>query len=91
MPLFLMVPQKILLLQISLDAISRDLTAHFSILVSQGKIYVILDICHMLKLARNAFGDIKVSCLPNGNIISWEYVLALHRIQKKDVLHLGTH
>ena len=53
------------------------------------KIYVILDICHMLKLARNAFGDIKVFCLPSGNKISWEYVLALHRIQQKDVLHLG--
>ena len=29
------------------------------------KIHVILDIAHMIKLARNAFGDVKIFCLPN--------------------------
>ena len=53
------------------------------------KVYVILDICHMLKLARNAFADIKVFCTPSGEKISWEYVLALHRTQQKDVLNLA--
>ena len=53
------------------------------------KVYVILDTCHMLKLARNAFADIKILCTPSGENISWEYVLALHRIQQKDVLNLA--
>ena len=30
------------------------------------KVHVILDICHMLKLARNAFADIKIVCTPSG-------------------------
>ena len=38
------------------------------------KIHVILDIAQMIKLARNAFGDVKIFCLPSGQKISWEYV-----------------
>ena len=53
------------------------------------KIYVMFDVCHMLKLARNAFSDIKIFCTPTGERISWEYVLALYRAQQKDILHLG--
>ena len=53
------------------------------------KIYVILDICHMLKLARNAFAHLSTFCTPSGDRISWEYVLALHRTQQEDILHLG--
>ena len=53
------------------------------------KVYVILDVCHMLKLARNTFADIKIFCTPSGKRISWEYVLALHITQQKDVVNLG--
>ena len=53
------------------------------------KIFIILDVCHMIKLARNAFADIKIFCTPTGERISWEYVLALYRAQKKDVLNLA--
>ena len=53
------------------------------------KVYVILDICHMRKLARNAFADIKILCTPSREKISWEYVLTLHRTQQKDVVNLG--
>ena len=53
------------------------------------KVHVILDICHMLKLARNAFADIKIFCTPSGEKISWEYVLAMHRTQQKDVLNIA--
>ena len=53
------------------------------------KVHVVLDICHMLKLARNAFADIKIFCTSSGEKISWEYVLALYRTQKKDVLYLA--
>ena len=54
-----------------------------------GKIYVILDVCHMLKLARNAFADMQVFVTPGGENISWEYIRELHRAQQKDILHLG--
>ena len=53
------------------------------------KIYIILDACHMIKLARNALADIgiiKDSC--NG-IIKWDFIVKLHQIQAKDILHLG--
>ena len=53
------------------------------------KIYIIFDICHMVKLARNAFSDMKIFCTPSGEYISWDYVVSLHRAQQKDVLHLG--
>ena len=43
----------------------------------------------MLKLARNAFANIKVLCTPSGEKISLEYVLALYRTQQKNVLNLA--
>ena len=55
-----------------------------------GKIlYVILDVCHMLKLARNSLGDMKVFFTDEGNIISWQHIEELFNVQKSDVLHLG--
>ena len=53
------------------------------------QIYVIFYVCHMVKLARNAFSDMKVLYTSTGERISWEYVLALYRAQQKDILHLG--
>ncbi len=53
-----------------------------------AKIHVILDICHMLKLARNAFSHMCIFCTPSGERISWEYIRALHRTQQQDILHL---
>ena len=43
----------------------------------------------MIKLARNAFGDMKVIKDSNGSLIEWSYIAKLHEIQKKDILHLG--
>ena len=59
--------------------------------VPGGKIYVILDICHMLKLARNPFADMHIFVTPGGGgeKISWEYIRELNRAQQKDILHLG--
>ena len=53
------------------------------------QIYVIFDVCHMVKLARNAFSDMKVLYTSTGECISWEYGLALYRAQQKDILHLS--
>lgn len=42
------------------------------------KVYVVLDIFHMLKLARNALGDMKSFVTPTWDKISWEYIKALY-------------
>ena len=52
-------------------------------------VYIILDICHMLKLARNALGDMKVFVTPKEEKISWEFIKALYDIQQQDILHIG--
>ncbi|CAB3977737.1 THAP domain-containing 9 [Paramuricea clavata] len=52
-------------------------------------LYVILDVCHMLKLARNSLGDMKVFFTESGDMISWQYITALYNVQQGDVLHLG--
>ena len=52
-------------------------------------LFVILDVCHMLKLARNSLGDMKVFFDENGNEICWHYITELYNVQKNDVLHLG--
>ena len=52
-------------------------------------IYVVLDSCHMLKLARNALGFMKVFVTPKGGKISWENIETLYKIQQDDILHIG--
>ena len=37
-------------------------------------VYVILDPCHMLKLARNALGSLNSSSDNSGNKIKWSFV-----------------
>ena len=53
------------------------------------KVYIVLDICHMLKLARNALGDMKYFVTPTGETISWAYIKALYDIQQQDILHIA--
>ena len=52
-------------------------------------LYVILDICHMLKLARNALGDKEIFYTSGGETISWYYIKELFNVQQSDILHLG--
>ena len=52
-------------------------------------LYVILDVCHMLKLARNSLGDMKVFFNEDGNKICWQYITELYNVPKQNVLHLG--
>ena len=52
-------------------------------------LYVILDICHMLKPARNSLGDMKLFFTESGNKICWQFITDLYNVQKTDVLHLG--
>jgi hypothetical protein len=53
---------------------------------SSQKVTVMLDACHLLKLARNTLSDLKVLIDPSGNKIKWEYIEQLHKLQSKEGL-----
>ena len=55
------------------------------------KIYVILDICHMIKLIRNNFYGRKQLIDINGKKIHWNFLPTLNNVQRKEKLHLGNH
>ena len=52
-------------------------------------IFAILDVCHLLKLLRNSWGDYKVLIDGNGNAACWNYVERLHDLQTSSGLHLA--
>ena len=52
-------------------------------------VYGTLDGCHMLKLARNALGDLGKIRSPEGNIISWDFIKKLHMLQEEEGLNLA--
>lgn len=51
--------------------------------MNSKKIFIILDPCHMLKLARNTLGNKKTLIDPNGNKIEWHYFEELVRFSKE--------
>lgn len=53
------------------------------------KVYATLDICHMIKLTRNALADMGTFLTASNEKISWEYIERLAAIQDKLGLHLG--
>ena len=53
------------------------------------KVYVILDVCHMLKLVRNTLASCGIIVDADGNKIMWQYIEELHKLQDKEGLHLG--
>ena len=55
----------------------------------EGDIYIILDACHMIKLARNALADIGIIKDLHNDTIKWDYIVKLHQVQAKYILHLG--
>ena len=54
------------------------------------KVNVFLDICHMLKLMRNTLVSNGVLKDEERNLIKWDYVKELHKIQENEGLHLGS-
>ncbi len=50
------------------------------------KVTVMLDACHLLKLARNTLSDYKVLIDPDGQRIEWRFVENLHKVQQKEGL-----
>ena len=49
-----------------------------------------LDACHLIKLVRNAFGDLQIFKDSNGDTISWVFITELVKIQEEKGLHLAT-
>lgn len=45
-------------------------------------VYVLLDPCHMLKLARNALAEYKIFHTAD-DTVEWKYIIALHNIQQQ--------
>ena len=56
---------------------------------SGERVFVLLDVCHMLKLLRNSFATCGLLKDAEGNIIRWQYLEYLHQIQEKEGLHLA--
>lgn len=48
--------------------------------------YLIFDVCHMIKLLRNALAMYKSFVLPGKGTISWQYIAQLQAVQKADGL-----
>ena len=53
------------------------------------RMYVFLDICHMLKLVRNTFGEWGTLVNRGGEKISWQYLVELHNLQDAEGLRLA--
>lgn len=51
--------------------------------------HIIFDACHMLKLIRNCFGDLKEMRDLEGHSIKWSYVRKLVEIQDNEGLRAG--
>lgn len=52
------------------------------------KVFALLDVCHMLKLARNTFAT-RIMKDENGDDIKWEYIERLHQLQQREGLRAG--
>lgn len=68
-----------------------DPTVSFKHPTLEEQVYVTLDICHMIKLARNALAEMGAFIDANGGKISWQYITALVNLQDKLGLHLGNY
>lgn len=57
--------------------------------IFKSKLYGTLDACHMLKLARNALGDMGSFVTAEGQVISWQYIRSLYELQDEIGLHIA--
>ena len=53
------------------------------------KIYVLLDVGHMLKLVRNTLGSYGILIDKDDNKVCWKYIIELQKLQDKEGLRLG--
>lgn len=45
------------------------------------KVHIFINACHMLKLLRNLFCDLKVIIDVHGNVIKWDHIVAPEKLQ----------
>jgi hypothetical protein len=67
----------------------NSISAKFKHPVTGEDVFVILDACHMLKLARNALTFLGTICTPDGEKIEWKIFNSLHLVQEQEGLKLG--
>ena len=53
------------------------------------KVYVLLDVCHMLKLLRNTLADLDTIVDGNNSRIRWQYLVELEKLQSREGLRIG--
>ena len=53
------------------------------------KVYALLDICHMIKLVRNAFHKYGTLLDDEDKKIEWKYFVALYNLQESEGLHIA--
>ena len=53
------------------------------------KVYILLDVCHMLKLLRNTLGSYGTLNDNEGDKICWQYIVELQKLQDNEGLRLG--
>ena len=53
------------------------------------EVFIILDPCHMLKLARNALAHLGTIVDAEGNAIGWQHIEELQKLQELEGLNLG--
>ena len=53
-----------------------------------SRVFVFLDVCHMLKLLRGAFTSVLMKT-SDGRLINWDFVKALNNLQEKEGLRLA--
>ena len=52
-------------------------------------ICVIQDVSHLMKIVRNAFGELSIFYLPDGSKILWSHIVSLQNLQWEKGLHLA--
>lgn len=75
--------------QLGCDFDTNNMKSHFSHPITESPVRVFLDPYHMLKLVRNALGDMKAFTDSAGNTVMWRYIERLHQLQENEGLHLG--
>ncbi|KAL1480477.1 hypothetical protein MTO96_050994 [Rhipicephalus appendiculatus] len=58
--------------------------------VTQDKVYCLLDVCHMMKLVRNALSSLGCLRDASGAFVNWHYIVQLQELQEKEGLHAAT-
>ncbi len=65
------------------DELSSKLSPQYT---DGAEVHLVLDACHLLKLARNALAHVKVMRYGDGGPIKWHHILLLQDIQQQEAI-----